>query len=66
MINFYIIPLAIYVVCGILVPGLMNKDDLDERMFYSIISLIPLVNIVISAVCLVYLLSFIFKITNRQ
>ena len=42
MINFYIIPLAICVICGILVPGLMNKDDLDERMFYSIISLIPL------------------------
>lgn len=66
MINFYIIPLAICVICGILVPGLLNKDDLDERMIYSIISLIPLVNIVTSVVCLVYLLSFIFKITNKQ
>lgn len=66
MINFYIIPLAICVICGILVPEVLNKDDLDERILYSTMSLIPLVNIVISAICLVYLLSFIFKITNRQ
>lgn len=61
MINFYIIPLAICVICGILVPEVLNKDDLDERILYSTMSLIPLVNIVISAICLVYLLSFILK-----
>lgn len=61
---WYIIPLIICLLGGIFVPNIVDKNDGEERLIYSTLTIIPLVNIIVSVVCLVYTITYILELTE--
>ena len=44
---WYIIPLIICLLGGIFVSNIVDKNDGEERLIYSTLTIIPLVNIIV-------------------
>lgn len=61
---WYIISLIICLLGGMFIPNIVDKNDCEERLIYSILVILPLVNIVISVVCIVYTIAYILELTK--
>lgn len=62
---WYIIPLIICLLGGMFIPNIVDKNDCEERLIYSILVILPLVNIVISVVCIVYTIAYILELEKK-